>query len=247
MVVQFAQLKEALTALSESGRTVDVFFRDDDAVSDDALLRQLLELFQRRHLPLVVGVIPALLTEAGRDLLLRQPDFIEIVQHGWRHQNHEPQGRKCEFGLSRSFEQQLADIAEGQARMNEAFGHRWFPAFIPPWNRSAEATLQALKQCGFKALSQLSKRDAQVTDELPELSVTLDIFRWKGGAQLRETEDLLSEFLQQTQQPGPSGILLHHEVMTPEAFAFLENLLDVLQSAGCVRFHTLQSLIQTSW
>ena len=46
-----------------------------------------------------------------------------------------------------------ARIAAGQARMDEAFGNRWFPAFTPPWNRCTEETRRALEELGFSVLS----------------------------------------------------------------------------------------------
>jgi hypothetical protein len=49
------------------------------------------------------------------------PDLIELDQHGWQHTNHETTGRKCEFGPSRSYEQQYADIAQGKALLEAAF------------------------------------------------------------------------------------------------------------------------------
>ena len=76
-----------------------------------------------------------------------------LNQHGWRHVNHERAGRKCEFGASRGYEQQLEDIANGRRRMNEAFGDGWSPVFTPPWSRRAEETFRALDQLGFAALS----------------------------------------------------------------------------------------------
>ncbi|MGH9935504.1 MAG: DUF2334 domain-containing protein, partial [Blastocatellia bacterium] len=157
----FAQLKSALAERQQQIAPLRLFFRDDDVDEDEAALRRLLQLFLRRGAPINLGVIPGRLTAAGGELLAQSvraaPALLELNQHGWRHINHESGrergSRKCEFGPSRTYAEQLADIAQGQARMTEAFGPYWFPVFIPPGNRCTEDTYRALDQLGFRALS----------------------------------------------------------------------------------------------
>ena len=228
--------------LSEQ-KNVDIFFRDDDVDNDDENLRRLLTIFSSRKVPLVAGVIPKLLTGDCIKLLSEFSEFTELVQHGWQHKNHEILERKCEFGSSRNYEQQLSDLAAGQKIMNEAFGENWFPAFIPPWNRCTEITHQALDQLGFRVLSKLRGSQPPVTGfQFREISVTLDIFRWQNGATLKSAEEIYEELRQQILAGNPIGIMLHHQVMSDEAFLFIEKLLDVLKKSSGVRFHTLESL-----
>lgn len=224
---------------------MDVFFRDDDVDEEEVTLRRLLNLFAARNVPIVLGVIPARLTTAGIELLQQFSGSIELVQHGWQHVNHELTGRKCEFGISRSFAEQFDDLSRGQARMNEAFGQQWFPAFIPPWNRCTTVTEQALQQLGFRVLSKLHEKDSSACASLPEISVTLDVYRWKDGAQLKPTAELWQAIAEQIQQDLRIGIMLHHKVMGDEAFVFLEQLWDELKRFPIVRFHHLQDLWQT--
>lgn len=237
-------VRDALRTALASGKTVQVFFRDDDIDEDEATLRRLLQLFAARNIPLVLGVIPARLTTDCIALLQSFSATIELVQHGWQHVNHETSDRKCEFGPSRSFAEQLDDLSRGQSRMNEAFGAHWFPAFIPPWNRCTEVTEQALRQLGFQVLSKL--REPHTTTHLPEISVTLDLFRWKDGAQLKPAAELWRSLAQQIQSGHPLGIMLHHKVMADEAFAFVEQLLEVLQPSPNVQFRRLQTMVTPS-
>jgi peptidoglycan/xylan/chitin deacetylase (PgdA/CDA1 family) len=237
--MNWSELQQQLATV----KAVKVFFRDDDVDEDEPTLRRLLEVFAQKNAPVILGVIPAKLTNECINLLSQFASSIEIVQHGWQHVNHELTGRKCEFGDSRSFNEQLADIARGQTRMNEAFGNHWFPAFIPPWNRCTANTHQALDQLGFRVLSKLRK-DAPLTSfSFREISVTLDLFAWKNGATLKPQEELLQAIAEQLSQPQPIGIMLHHKVMNEEAFLFLEYLLDVLQQSSNIRFHTFESLL----
>jgi hypothetical protein len=225
-----------------------VFFRDDDVDEDEVALRRLLELFRRWNMPINLGVIPGRLTAAGAELLAQSvsaaPALIELNQHGWLHHNHEREGRKCEFGPSRTYAEQLADIAQGQARMTEAFGPHWSPVFIPPWNRCVEDTYRALDQLGFRALS--AKRGSSVVAgyRFKEISITLDLFNWQGGANLKPAEEIVDELIIQSARQQTIGVMLHHKVMDEQAFAFLESLLDALTSHPTIRFHTFRSLLQ---
>lgn len=237
-----SELRAALAQQQADGKVVEVFFRDDDVDEDEATLRRLLALFADRQVPIVLGVIPARLTSAGIEALQPFSSVVELVQHGWQHINHEATDRKCEFGTSRSFAEQFADLSHGQARMNEAFGEHWFPAFIPPWNRCTEVTERALQQLGFRVLSKLYEKGSAAS--LPEISVTLDLFRWKDGAQLKTATELWQALAQQSQSDRRIGIMLHHKVMADAAFVFLEQMLDELKQFTHVRFHCLQTLAE---
>src|SRR5262245_23769856 len=161
-----ALLKSSLARRQQQAAPLRLFFRDDDVDEDEATLRRLLGFFLERETPINLGVIPGRLTAACAELLAQSasvaPALLELNQHGWLHLNYEREGRKCEFGPSRTYAEQLADIARGQARMTEAFGPNWFPVFIPPWNRCTEETHRALDQLGFRALS-AKRRDSVVT------------------------------------------------------------------------------------
>jgi hypothetical protein len=78
-----------------------------------------------------------------------------------------------------------------------------------------------------------------------EVSVTLDLFRWKGGAQLRTPEDVVDELIPQLSRPGEIGVMLHHKVMDERAFEFLDALLETLLSDPAVQFHTFRSLLES--
>ncbi len=224
-------------------KTSNVFFRDDDVDVEEENLHRLLTIFASRKIPIILGVIPKLLTADCVNLLSVFSEFTELVQHGWQHENYELIQRKCEFGNSRSYEQQLSDIVAGQKMMNEAFGENWFPAFIPPWNRCTEATHQALDELGFRVLSTLRGSHPPVTGfQFQEISVTLDIFRWQNGATLKASEELFEELARQMTSGSSLGIMLHHKVMNDEAFLFVEQLLDALKQSPAVRFHTFKSL-----
>ena len=242
-----SRLKSALDRRHQQAAPLRVFFRDDDVDEDESKLRRLLDIFLRRRTPLKLGVIPGLLTEAGVRLLAQSvnkaPDLIELNQHGWRHLNHEREGRKCEFGPSRTYDEQFADIALGRTRMNEAFSSEWFPAFIPPWNRCNESALQAIDQLGFRVFSAKQGNSVATGYGFKEVSITLDLYRWRGGASLKPVKEIIDELLDQFSRLQTIGVMLHHKVMDEQVFYFLDSILDTLASSPIVRFNTFKSML----
>ncbi len=240
------ELRAALAQAQVAGKIVNIFFRDDDVDEDETSLRRLLNIFTARRVPIVLGVIPAHLTENGIKLLNQFSSVVEIVQHGWQHKNHETTARKCEFGVSRTLAEQYADIAHGQARLNQAFGENWFPAFIPPWNRCTNETHEALNQLGFCVLSILRGKNTEGDFRGQKIPVTLDIYEWRDSAKCKAEAEILDELAWQITQDFPIGIMLHHKVMSDEAFTIIEKLLDELQRFSNVRFQTLRAVAENT-
>lgn len=244
----FETLRSSLGQMESAGRSVKVFVRDDDVDEDEASLRQLLNLFLELEIPINLEIIPGLLTDAAIATLINyrqlRPDLFELNQHGWLHVNHETEGRKCEFGASRNYEQQLADIQRGQEVLRNAFGEAFSPVFTPPWNRCTEEAHRAMDQLGFTAISKLLGKQPLTGYGFRELSVTLDIFRWKDGATLKPAEEIIEELTSQLRELDMVGIMLHHKVMDDRAFEFVRLLLDELRRSEAVSFHTFRSLLK---
>ncbi|MEY4166240.1 MAG: hypothetical protein RIR52_64 [Acidobacteriota bacterium] len=244
---EWSQLRQAL-ALS-GRRRLPVFFRDDDAADDIPPLRRLLTLFETRRVPLNLEIIPGRLTDDGtgllRDAASRHPDLIGLNQHGWRHENHERSGKKAEFGPSRDADKQAQDIRAGRQRLEEAFGHFFFPVFTPPWNRYSPATCQILTSLGFTAISDFGRPDRPALNGIIQLPATIDIIDWRGSRDLRPVDELLAQLAVQLTSVGVIGILLHHQVMGDPAFEFLARLLDILIESENVSLHRFQSLLRS--
>lgn len=237
-------IAQAFEGLRGHNLEADFFLRDDDIDCVEDTLQTLLNVCRRRQTPVSLAVIPGGLTREAAAFLGERvsadPGLIELHQHGWKHVSHEAQGRKCEFGPSRSFEEQLADIAEGKARLDEAFGAHWFPAFTPPWNRSTEDTFRAVERLGFEVLSTDRRRPAAFG--FHQEPVTLDLYRWKGHPAMRPAGEIAAELATQIEGRQTIGILLHHKVMDAAAFDFLDFLLGEIRRYPLARFHTLRTL-----
>jgi peptidoglycan/xylan/chitin deacetylase (PgdA/CDA1 family) len=222
-------LREVLDGGDEQ---VQFFFRDDDAGWDDRALERLLDVFEAHGLPLDVAAIPAAMSTCTVELLLHRSaagrNDLTVHQHGFAHLNHEPEGRKCEFGLSRSRQQQTEDVAQGRALLHKLVGD--VPAvFTPPWNRCTSWTGEVLRDLGFEVLSRDLSAGSTGVAGLRELPVTVDWFakRKKLPVSAGGRGELLAESARGTR---PVGVMLHHEVMTHEDLADLGMLLALVAS-----------------
>ncbi len=242
------ELRENLELLQAEGKEVRIFFRDDDIDEDEESLVRLLDLFLAHGAPLNLAIIPDLLSDATvRRLLMRElwiPESLGLIQHGWRHINHEQEGRKCEFGISRSLADKFNDIARGKSRLEKAFGPRFYPAFTPPWNRCTQDTFGVLDELGFAVFSKDQGKEPVEGHRFQEISTTLDLYRWKDGATLKPADEIVPALISQMRELDRVGVLLHHKVMDDTAFTFLDQLLKELRHCPQVRFHTLKTLMQ---
>ena len=142
-------LEPVAAALDRRVVPCPVFFRDDDAGWDDDALWDLLGEFAATGVTIDVAAIPtAVGLRSARGLRARVADGVARVhQHGWSHTNHEPTGRKCEFGPGRSAATQAADVIAGRERLEARLGPI-DPVFTPPWNRCTAATADAALAAG---------------------------------------------------------------------------------------------------
>ncbi len=245
-----SQLRPRLEQLYKDKKEIRFFLRDDDADEDVETLRHLFDVTLASGVPLNLEIIPDGLTDSGIRLLDNHkhlhPTLFELNQHGWRHLNHEKEGRKCEFGVSRTFDQQFEDISKGKRRLEEIFKDKFYPVFTPPWNRCTNDTLKALDQLGFRVFSKDRGKDPITGFSFHEISTTLDLYRWKGNPTMKTPEEIVNELIIQMEENEPIGLLLHHKVMDHEAFRFLDMLLVVLREYPNVQFHTFQSLLESS-
>jgi peptidoglycan/xylan/chitin deacetylase (PgdA/CDA1 family) len=238
-----APLRAALDA-----RTTPVcfFFRDDDAGWDDPALEALLDVFEPHGLPLDVAAIPLAVTARTVELLTSRQDRgrndLRVHQHGLAHVNHEPEGRRCEFGGSRSPDRQRDDLARGRDVLRELFGD--LPAvFTPPWNRCAPWTPEVLRELGFAVLSRDVSAGTAGVPGLLELPITVDWFaKWK---KVPVDRTVRGELLATAAAgDGPVGLMLHHEVLSPQDRADVGALLALVRAHPAASAAHLDELAQ---
>ena len=230
-------------ALDEADSPRPFFFRDDDAGWRDDRLHAVLDRFQTRGLPVDVAVIPSELTPAlTRELTERvRESGVRVHQHGYAHANHEPVGRKCEFGPARDAAAQARDIAEGQRLMREAFGPRVDAVFTPPWNRCVPTIADALVPLGFEVLSRDSTAAPLDASDLVEVPVTVDWFGHHKG--VRWTRNELGEAIAASiRRDRAVGVMVHHAVTDEADLAGLDELLALVAGHANAAASTIMAL-----
>lgn len=224
-------------ALDARATPLPLFVRDDDAGWADDRLLALLTTLRHVGMPLDLAVIPlALGPGLARELRSRQAaGELGLHQHGLAHLNHEPEGRRCEFGPARHEAQQRSDLLQGWRLLHGLLGDRLDPFFTPPWNRLAPGTPALLAELGFGALSRDASAPAQAA--LPELRVHMDWSRWR--RQAGHPEDAVRALAEAIgRHPGDGsafGLMLHHAVMDDAELAVLQQALQALAGHALVR------------
>jgi len=221
------------TALEISGPEIRVFFRADDVGVPGKQFEQLMALFLRHHVPLALAVVPAWLTRSRWDVISRMGNSDPALwcwhQHGWRHENHETEGKKQEFGPARSVTEIENDIVRGKDRLLSIMEDEFYPVFTPPWNRCSADTLEILRNLEFYAVSRFEKAKISALSGLPDIPMNVDLHTRKDPDAETGWAHLFTE-LETGLKHGLCGIMIHHQRMNKSAFVFLDLLLTRLNS-----------------
>ncbi|MEX6506197.1 polysaccharide deacetylase family protein [Jiella sp. M17.18] len=244
-------LSRELDRWTQAGRRIDVWWRDDDATRSSPALERLVRAAAEYDLPLAAAVVPEGLG-ASLPTALADPS-LTILQHGFAHRNHAaPGGRAVECGGDRPVETVLAELSDGRSRLADAFGDRFLPVMVPPWNRITAEIVSALPGEGYRGVSVFGPRDpaAPRPDGLAEINAHLDLLTWKGGARFAggeklvklASERLADRRLARTDPDEPFGILTHHLDHDAETWTFLRAMLGLLARHPAVRWRSAGEL-----
>ena len=211
---------------------------------------KLVRVFRTHRVPLTMAVVPAWLTrprwQRMRELSEEYGDLWGWVQHGWRHFNHESQGKSYEFGPSRSLSQKRKDLHLGFKRLRGLMSENLLSVFSPPWNRCDQETLSALQYLGYKAISRSRTAQPTAPATLPDYAVSVDLHTRKEKDPESGWQHLLSE-LGDNLSRGFCGIMIHHQLMNDAAFEFLDILLAALKRLDNARLVHLGDLTKEGY
>lgn len=231
--VHWESLSGELDAWQQAGRTVELWWRDDDADAPVNALRRLVELSQAHRTPLSLAVPPALTSaELGRAVA---EDFqCTVLQHGYSHRNHAPAGeKKCELGDHRPLHNITAEISDGMQRMQDLFEGYFIAAMVPPWNRIGNTASAALSGIGFHGISSYTPRRHRTQYGLHCCNTHVDIVNWRAGEKFIGTDaairllttHLYMKRLGNADPQEPTGLLTHHLRHDEDCWRFIDQLL----------------------
>ncbi|BBO93451.1 polysaccharide deacetylase family protein [Desulfosarcina ovata] len=230
-----ADIDERLRQIVHSAPPCKVFFRADDIGVPGSMFSRLLGIFAAHNAPLALAVVPTWLTFPRWEAIQREAAPNARLwcwhQHGWRHRNHEREGKKQEFGPNRALTAIISDVTRGQQRLRTIMGKAFQPIFTPPWNRCDDRTLSVLADNGFAAVSRFVTKQPPGRLPLPDIPVSVDLHTRKCRNSKEDWRALFSELADGLARPV-CGIMIHHQRMNDAAFVFLEILLKRLSARG---------------
>ena len=142
-----------LDAWADAKRVLPLWWRDDDAAEPLPALATLLDLADAFQVEVGLAVVPALASDALATGLTQRSN-VAVLQHGYSHRNHAPEGaRAIECGGARPVDEVLDELRRGRLRLADLFDDRFRPILAAPWNRidvavrcaSANAALPACR------------------------------------------------------------------------------------------------------
>jgi hypothetical protein len=234
-------------AWETAGGTVELWWRDDDAVADTAALRGLLAL---ANVPIALAVIPARL-EPSLPALLKDHGSVSVLQHGFDHQNRAPAGgKKSEFPATRSWPEVAGTLVQGRERLANAFGGQFVPALTPPWNRIDPRHADQLGSLGYRGLSTYLPRKGPAAAGVTQVNTHVDVIDWHGSRGFLGLEPALQLLVQhlaakrlgQADPAEPTGLLTHHLVHDTETGKFLGALLDWCAKRPVIKWRSAADL-----
>lgn len=230
------RIGQLLDAVAADDRTIAFWWRDDDAVAPTPELDRLLSLAHDHSVPLALAVIPA---EAERPLADRLEPTGELVvlQHGWAHTNHAPEGKKsAELGDDRPIGTVLDDLSRGHQRLSRMFGSRFLPVVVPPWNRIAAQVAARRVEAGLPGLSCFKSLDTAGH----RLDTHVDPIAWRGGRGFVGWDEaaaaIATEIDRRAADTTPIGILTHHRMQDEATWTFVDTLLGVAATHPAARW-----------
>jgi hypothetical protein len=190
-----------------------------------------------------LAVIPRDTGEPLRRDLERRPQAW-VLQHGWSHDNHAPDGdRKEEFGVHRPLPVMLDELARGWAKI--APFKRALPVMVAPWNRMDAHLLPHLPEAGLKGVSTLGPRTAaEPAPGVRRVNVHVDIMDWQGTRGfmgVSRTLDQVLAHLRLRRSGGadpdePTGLMTHHSYHDEDSWRFIGDFLDRTLNHSAVRW-----------
>jgi predicted glycosyltransferase len=240
-------LASELAAVQARGDTIDVWWRDDDAIEATPQLTRLLALSREANAPVALAVIP----DRVADNLVAASEGMAILIHGIAHQNHAPAGcKKQELGFQ-PIDTLLEALNVRRERLEKLFGVRALPVLVPPWNRIDPEVVPRLREAGIAGLSTYKRRPALMASPgVLQINTHCDPIDWRAGGRLAPEDVLVRQFTrlitETAQEPAgarePIGLLTHHLVHDEAVWAFLGRLFRTLARSGAVRFVAASSI-----
>ncbi len=233
----------------------EFFLRCDDVTAPDAAFRRAWRLIRAAGLPLSCAVIPAAAGEPLVRFLAGEAAAgarVEALQHGFSHAEHSGNRYlKHEFGPSRPYALQLADMAAGKKLMRRLFGKLFTPVFVPPFHACNTDTLKAAAALRLRGVSSSRLPPGGAPGGLAFLRTRVTVNEYDLRLEPRPVDAALlkSRTLAAIREKGPAGIYFHHADLNAAGLKAMKDyfsFLKELEGRGLAAFRTCAELLRRS-
>lgn len=230
-----------------------VFRYDDYMLKNNSTDSNVVSVFLKHHVPLVLGIIPC----DSREQFVCQPDFnfktklqqavksgaVEISLHGLNHQKLTSAGEFA--GLE--YRQQRDRLLTGKLFLDSVFDTHVI-SFIPPWNAYDSKTLDALHDCGFSVIS----------SSIPDKNFDRKDMEYYPHS-LGDFNLLITEIQKNKDRDGLIVVMIHaYDFKTARSIQQLDSVLAIVSSdkeislrtfrgLSEVEYHVNEKLIKAQW
>ena len=246
-------LSEEIARWRDAGRSVEFWWRDDDAARPGPALERLLALSARSGVPLALAVVPA---QADPAIFSRLDNSVSVIQHGTDHANRAASGeKKTEFPASEPPERALARLDAARKRLAAQAGDRFLAILAPPWNRLPKSLVPLLATAGFCGLSQYGPRSSAVPARgVRQVNTHVDVIAWRSSRRFVGEDEALVAAVRHlaARRAGladtgePTGWLTHHGVHDGAAWDFLGRLFETTLAIPGVEWRCAGELFQVT-
>jgi hypothetical protein len=235
--VSWQALEAEIALWRGAGRTVEFWWRDDDAAAPTPALARLLALSAKSAVPLALAVIPL---AAKAELF--QGVRARVLMHGTDHRNRAAAGeKKTEFARDEADDAALMRLATAKEHLQRLAASAFLPVLAPPWNRFRRPLVPALAAIGLRGFSGYGARAArEPAPGMVEANTHVDIIDWRGTRGFcGDDAALAAAALHLAARRGggadasePTGWLTHHALHDAAAWSFLERLFERTRRLG---------------
>ncbi len=251
----FDRLLDELDQWNYAGEEATLWWRDDDAAQPHPALDRLLDCLQRWDVPPSLAVIPG---SAGNELatLLSSCGPVNVLQHGIDHANRADPDRKKQELVARQDWVWRRDLLAARDTLEGLFTDTALPVLVPPWNRIDPEIIAALEELGYLGLSCFGpRRSPDAGENVWVVNTHVDLVNWRDGRRFAGEGAVVDQMVAhlQARREGradsaePTGLLSHHLVHGDDCFAFVEQLLALLDEHPAVTWLSAERVFQTRW
>ena len=252
----FELLNQELDQWNFNGEEAMLWWRDDDAQKITPGLSRLTEIAEQYDVPVAIAAIP----QGVEDSLVewaKKHAILQIVQHGYSHQNHAADHeKKQELGIHRNTDEVVTELLTGFSNLQHRFEEQFIPALVPPWNRIHDTIIQQLPSIGLKGLSCYGARpESEPVSDIWLINTHADIINWKQNKSFLGEELIIKQLVSHLRQKRegecdvaePTGLLTHHLVHDESCWQFLQQLFAVLDDHPAATWLSAERVFQTKW